>query len=229
MKSSKIPFPLVHKKSSLPTMAVLMGIIGSIPVLMVLWVAICSQFTKVEGTNETALYNVYVWMRALFAVSVVAGGVIYDIRRASIALLPASVLGLISSFTKLIIAMSVYFDKKTFADSMSMKANYTQNYIDMAEAAFLFVSAVLMVLYLVGLLKTGYPLIFGTIVTIIIVLYSVIYYSTIYPVSNFTVLSRCYAVPLCIGAILFAVSSKTKAQINGTVKKEKYVPRRMKA
>ena len=58
MKSFNLPFPLVHKKSSLPTFAVLMGILGAIPVIMVLWVAICSQFTRVEGTNETALYNV---------------------------------------------------------------------------------------------------------------------------------------------------------------------------
>ena len=228
MKSFNLPFPLVHKKSSLPTFAVLMGILGAIPVIMVLWVAICSQFTRVEGTNETALYNVYVCIRALFAVAVVAGGVIYDLRRASAALLPAAVLGLMSSFTKLIIAMSVYSDKKALADSMSIHANYTQNYIDMGEAAFLTITAVLTLLYLLGILKTSYPLIFAAVVSVIIVLYSVISYSTTYNASNFTVLSRCYAIPLCIGALLFSISSKSKAQINGTVKKEKYVPRRMR-
>lgn len=229
MKSSKTPFPLVHKKSSLPTFAVLMGILGSIPVVMILWVAICSGFTRVEGTNGTAIYNVYVWIRALFAISVVAGGVIYDIRRASVALLPASVLGLISGFTKLIIAMSVYSDKKALADSMSIRANYTQNYIDMGEAAFLTVTGVLFLMYMIGLLKTGYPLIFSSIAASIIMLYSVIFYSTTYAAGNLTILSRCYAVPFCIGALLFAISSKSKAQINGIVKKDKYVPRRMKA
>ena len=134
-----------------------------------------------------------------------------------------------SSFTKLIIAMSVYSDKKALADSMSIHANYTQNYIDMGEAAFLTITAVLTLLYLLGILKTSYPLIFAAVVSVILVLYSVISYSTTYNASNFTVLSRCYAIPLCIGALLFSISSKSKAQINGTVKKEKYVPRRMKA
>ena len=229
MKSVNTPFPLVHKKSSLPTFAVLMGILGSIPVIMILWVAICSQFTRVEGTNDTSLYNIYVVLRALFAISVVAGGVIYDIRRASCMLLPACILGLISSFTKLIISMSVYVDKKTLADSMSIRANYTQNYIDMAEAAFLTITAALALLYLLGLIKNAYPLIFAAVISIIIVLYSVIVYSTTFAASNFTILSRFYSIPFCIGVLLFSVSSKSKAQINGTVKKEKYVPRRMKS
>lgn len=228
MNISKIPFPLVHKKSSLPTFAVLMGILGSIPVFMVLWVAICSQFTRVEGTNETALYNVYIVLRALFAVSVIAGGVIYDIRRSSAMLLPAGVLGLISAFTMLIIAMSVYVDKKALADSMSIRANYTQNYIDMAESAFLAITAALTLFYLLGLIKTAYPLIFGAVISAVIMLYSVIVYATTYDAGTFTTLSRCYAIPLCIGVLLFSLSSKSKAQINGTVKKEKYVPRRMK-
>lgn len=229
MKSFKISFPLVHKRSSLPTLAVLLGIAGALPILMVMWVAICSQFTRVEGTNETALYNVYVCTRALFAISLLAGGAVYDMRRASAALIPAAGLGLISSVMKLIIAMSTYSSKLALDASLSMHSNYTQNYIDIAEGALLAITAVLVVLYLIGILKTAFPAIFAAVITTIVILYSVISYSTTYQVNEFTVLSRCYAIPICLGILLFCISSKTKAQLEGKVKKEKYVPRRMKA
>lgn len=229
MKSFKISFPLVHKRSSLPTLALLLGIVGSLPVLMVMWVAFCSQFTRVEGTNETALYNVYVCVRALFAVALLAGGAVYDMRRASVALVPAAGLGFISSVMKLIINMSVYLDKKALADAMSINSSYTQNYIDIAESALLTITAVLVLLYLLGILKTAFPTIFAAVISTIVILYSVISYSTTYPVSEFTVLSRSYAIPYCLGILLFCFSSKTKAQLEGKVKKEKYVPRRMKA
>lgn len=229
MKSFKISFPLVHKRSSLPTLAVFLGIIGSLPVLMVMWVAICSQFTRVEGTNETAIYNVYVCVRSLFAISLLAGGAVYDLRRASVALAPAAGLGLISSIMKLIIAFSTYSNKKALDTMLSMNSSYTQNYIDIAEAALLAITAVLVLLYLFGVLKTAFPAIFAAIITTIVILYSVISYSTTYPVSEFTVLSRSYAVPYCVGILLFCISSKTKAQLEGKVKKEKYVPRRMRA
>lgn len=228
MKSFKIACPLVHKKSSLPTFAALLGIIASIPVLMVLWVAICSEFTRVEGTNETALYNVYVCVRALFAVSVVAGAVIFDLRRASAALIPAAILGLVSSLFKLIITVSTYLDKKSMAEAISVNSSYTQNYIDITEAALLMLTALLAVIYILGLLKTAFPVILVSVISVIVVLYSVISYSTTYPVSDFTVLSRCYSIPYCLGVLLFCISSKTKAQIEGKVKKEKYIPRRMR-
>lgn len=228
MKSLKIACPLVHKKSTLPTLAAVLGIIASIPVFMVLWVAVCSQFTRVEGTNETALYNVYVVMRALFAVSIVAGAVVFDLRRASVALIPASVLGLASSLIKLIIAASTYLNKKAMAEAISIQSSYTQNYIDIAEAALLTLTALLVLVYLLGILKTAFPVILVSVITVILILYSVIFYSTTYPVSDFTVLSRCYTIPYCLGILLFCMSSKTKAQIDGTVKKEKYVPRRMR-
>lgn len=229
MKSFKISFPLVHKRSSLPTLAVLLGIIGSLPVLMVIWVALCSQFTRVEGTNESALYNVYVCVRALFAIALLAGVTVYDLRRASVALLPAAGLGFVSGIMKLIVAISTYSDKKALDESLSMHSSYTQNYINIAEAALLAITAALVILYLIGILKTAFPTIFVAVVTTIVILYSVISYSTTYPVSDFTVLSRCYAVPYCLGVLLFCMSSKTKAQIEGKVKKEKYVPRRMRA
>lgn len=229
MKSFKISFPLVHKRSSLPTLALLLGIIGSLPVLMVMWVALCSQFTRVEGTNETVLYNVYVCVRALFAVSLLAGVAVFDLRRASVALVPAAGLGFVSSVMKLIIAFSTYTSKKALAESLSMHSSYTQNYIDIAEAALLTITAALVLLYLFGVLKTAFPAIFAAVITTIVVLYSVISYSTTYQVSEFTVLSRCYTIPYCIGILLFCLSTKTKAQLEGKVKKEKYVPRRMKA
>ncbi len=229
MKSLKISSPLVHKRSTLPTFAVLLGILGSLPVLMVMWVAICSQFTRVEGSNETALYNVYISIRAIFAISVVAGAVIYDLKRASIALLPGAGLGLVSGILKLIVAFSTYSSKKALDASISMQSSYTQNYIDIAEAALLLITAILALIYLLGILKTAFPAIFAAVITTIVILYSVISYSTTYPVSEFTVLTRCYAIPYCLGLLLFCISSKTKAQLEGKVKKEKYVPRRMKA
>lgn len=229
MKSFKIAFPLVHKKSSLPTFAALLGILASLPVLMVIWVALCSQFTRVEGTNETAMYNVYVCVRALFAIAVVAGVVLYDLRRASVALLPAAGLGFVSSIIKLIIALSTYMDKKSMAEAMSIHSSYTQNFIDIAEAALLLITAALTLVYLLGILKTAFPVIFAAVIATIVILYSVISYSTTYHVSEFTVLSRSYTVLYCLGVLLFCLSSKTKAQIEGKVKKEKYVPRRMKA
>ncbi len=228
MKSLKIACPLVHKKSTLPTIAALLGIIASIPVLMVLWVAICSQFTRVEGTNETALFNVYVWIRGLFAISVVAGAVVFDLRRASVALIPAAVFGLASSVLKLIITLSTYLDKKAMAEAISVNSSYTQNYIDIAEAALLTLTALLVTIYLSGILKTAFPVILVSVISVIVILYSVISYATTYPVSDFTVLSRCYSIPYCLGTLLFCMASKTKAQIEGKVKKEKYVPRRMR-
>ncbi len=228
MKAFKISFPLVHKKSTLPTFAALLGIIASIPVLMVLWVAICSEFTRVEGTNGTALYNVYVCIRSLFAVTAVAGLVIYDFRRASVALLPAAVLGFTSSIIKLIIAVSTYIEKKSLAETMSIHSSYTQNFIDIFETALLMLTAALALMYLLGVLKTSFPVIFSGVILIIVILYSIISYSTTYSVSEFTVLSRCYTLPYCIGLMCYCLSSKTKAQLEGKVKKEKYVPRRMR-
>lgn len=228
MNSFKISPPLVHKKSSLPTFGAMLTFIASIPVIMVLWVAICSQFTRVEGTNETALYNVYVVMRALFAISAVAGAVIYDMKRASAAVIPAAALGFISSVFKVITNVSTYLNKKALAESLSIHSNYTQNYLDIAEAVLLMLTALFVCIYLLGLIKTGFPVVLVSIVSVIIVLYSVISYSTTYPVNDFNVLSRCYSIPYCLGVLLFCISSKTKAQIEGKVKKEKYVPRRMR-
>ena len=229
MKSFKISFHLVHKRSSLPTLTLLLGILGSIPVLMVMWVAFCSQFTRVEGTNGTSLYNVYVCVRALFAISVLAGVTVYDLRRASVALVPAALLGFASGVMKLYIAFSTFTAKKALNESLSMHSSYTQNYTDIAEAALLTITAVVFILYLFGVLKTAFPVIFPAVITTIVVLYSVISYSTTYSASEFTVLSRCYTIPFCIGVLLFCLSSKTKAQLEGKVKKEKYVPRRMRA
>ncbi len=229
MKSFKIAFPLIHKKSALPTFGAFLGIIAAIPILMVIWVAMCSQFTRVEGTNDTALYNVYVCVRALFAITLVAGVVVYDMRRASVALLPASVLGFVSSLMKLIISVSTYTERKALANAMSIHSSYTQNYIDIAEAALLTLTALLTLIYLLGLLKTPFPVIFASVITAIVVLYAVISYSTTYQASEFAVLSRAYSVPLTLGVLLFCLSSKSKAQIEGKVKKEKYVPRRMRA
>lgn len=228
MKSFKISFPLVHKKSSLPTFAALLGFIASIPVFMVLWVAICSQFTRVEGTNETALYNVYVCVRAVFAITLLAGVVIYDLRRASVALLPGAALGFVTAVLKFIIAFSAYLNKKAIADSMSISSSYTQNFIDIFEAGLLTITAVLTLLYLLGFLKTSFPCIFITVITTLVILYSVITYSITYQASNFTVFNRCYTIPYCLAILLFCFSSVTKAQLDGTAKKQKYVPRRMK-
>ncbi|MBQ2688327.1 MAG: hypothetical protein IJF52_06865 [Clostridia bacterium] len=228
MKSFKISFPLVHKKSSLPTLAALLAVVAAIPVLMVLWVAVCSAFTRVEGTNETALYNVYVWVRAIFAITLIAGAVVYDLRRASVALLPGAALGLVSSVIKFIIAFSTYLNKKALADALSISSSYTQNYIDIAEAALLLITSAFVIIYLLGILKTAFPVIFAAVISALVILYSVISYSTTYEASDFTVLSRCYAIPCCIGLLLFCLSSKTKAQLEGKVKKEKYVPRRMR-
>lgn len=229
MKSVKIAFPLVHKKSSMPTLGAFLGFIAAIPMLMVMWVSLCSQFTRVEGTDGTALYNVYVCIRALFAISVVAGGVVYDLRRASVALLPAAGLGFISALIKLIINISAYLDKKALAEAISIHSSYTQNYIDITESALLLLTALLTLLYLLGMLKTAFPAVLSTVITALVVLYSVISYTTTYQVSDFTVLSRGYTIPLCVGVLLFCLSSKSKAQIEGKVKKEKYVPRRMRA
>ncbi|MDO4419694.1 MAG: hypothetical protein Q4B92_04945 [Ruminococcus sp.] len=229
MKSFKISFPLVHKKSSLPTFAMLLGVLASLPVLMVMWVAMCSQFTRVEGSNETTLYNVYISLRAIFAISAVAGVVVYDLKRASVALLPAAGLGFVSSVLKLIVAFTTYSNKKALDASISMQSSYTQNYVDIAEAALLLITAVLALIYLLSVLKTAFPVIFASVITTIVILYSVISYSTTYIVSEFTVLARCYAIAYCLGLLLFCISSKTKAQLEGKVKKEKYVPRRMKA
>lgn len=229
MKSFKIAFPLVHKKSSLPTLGAFLGIITAIPILMVMWVAMCSQFTRVEGTNETALYNVYVCIRALFAISLVAGAVVYDLRRASVALLPAAGIGFISGLMKLIIAVSTYADKKAIADAMSIHSSYTQNYIDMAEAGLLLLTAIFALVYLLGLFKTPFPVIFAAVITAVFMLYAVISYSITYQATDFAVLSRAYSIPLSLSVLLFCLSSKTKAQIEGKVKKEKYVPRRMRA
>lgn len=228
MKSFKIAFPLVHKKSAMPTLGAFLAIIAAIPILMVMWVALCSQFTRVEGTNETALYNVYVCVRALFAIALVAGAVVYDMRRASVALLPASALGLLSGIMKLIISVSTYAEKKALADAMSIHSSYTQNFIDISDAALLLLTALLLLIYLLGLLKTPFPVILAAVVSFIVVLYSVISYSTTYQASEFTILSRAYSIPLSLGVILFCISSKSKAQIEGKVKKEKYVPRRMR-
>lgn len=228
MNSLKISFPLVHKRSSLPTLCIFLAILGSLPILMVMWVAICSQFTRVEGTNETALYNVYICVRSLFAVTLLAGVTFLDLRRASVSLLPAVVLGLVSSVLKFIINFSVYSNKKAIAESMSIHSSYTQNYMDIAEAGLLFVTCALSLVYILGLLKTSYPVVFASIITSIFLLYSVISYTTTYTVSQFTVLTRGYAIPLTLGVLLFCLASKTKAQIEGKVKKEKYVPRRMR-
>ncbi len=229
MKLSKISFPLVHKRSTLPTLCVLFAIVGSVPILMVMWVAACSQFTRVEGTNETALYNVYICIRAIFALTLLVSVAVYDTRRASAALLPAVFLGLISTLLRLLVAMTSYLNKKSLANAISVHPNYSQNYIDLASAALLFITAVVLTIYLVGLFKTSFPVILFTVVTLIFELYSVISYSITYQPDNFTVISRFYAVPICLGVTLFCISSKTKAQLEGKVKKEKYVPRRMKA
>lgn len=228
MKSFKISFPLVHKKSSLPTLGAFLGIIAAIPVLMVMWVAILSQFTKVEGTNETALYNVYICIRALFAISLVASVVVYDLKRASAALLPAAATGLLSSIIKFIIALSTYSEKKAIAEAMSIHSSYTQNYIDIAEASLLLLTALFALIYLLGIFKTPFPVIFVSVITIVFMLYAVISYSVTYQAENFAVISRAYSIPLSLGVLLFCLSSKTKAQIEGKVKKEKYVPRRMR-
>lgn len=228
MKSIKIAFPLVHKKSSLPTFGAFLGIIAAIPIMMVMWVAMCSQFTKVEGTNETGLFNVYVCIRALFAIALVAGVVVYDLRRASVALVPAAGIGFLSAFIKLFIAISTYSEKKALAEAMSIHSSYTQNFIDIAEAGLLLLTALFMLVYLLGLLKTPFPVIFASVISVIFMLYAVIAYSTTYQASDFAVISRAYTIPLSLGVLLFCLSSKTKAQIEGKVKKEKYVPRRMK-
>lgn len=228
MKSLKISFPLVHKRSSLPTLCIFLAILGCLPILMVMWVALCSQFTRVEGTNETVFYNVYICIRAIFALALLAGVTVFDLRRASVALLPAAVLGVISSAMKLIIDFSAYTNKKALAQSLSMHPSYTQNYIDIAQAGLVFITCALVLVYILGLLKTGFPVILSAVASVIIILYSVISYATIYTVSGYTLFVKIYTVPLTIGAILFCLSSKTRAQIEGKAKKEKYVPRRMR-
>ena len=225
MKSSKISFPLVHKKSSLPTFALFTSIVGALPMLMVMWVAICSKFTNVEGTNGTDIYNVYVSVRAIFAIVLVASLVLYELRRASVVLLPTAVLGFISSTMKLIISFSDYANKKALAEAMSMHPSYTQNFIDIAEAAVLTLTAAALLLYLLGIFKTSFPVIFVDVITIVMLLYSVISYSVTYEVSEYTVFCRCANIFVCASVLLFCLSSKTRAELEGKVK---YVPRRMK-
>lgn len=229
MKKTKVMFPLVHKRSTLPTVALIFTIAAAIPILMVLWVSICSQFTRVEGSNGTAFYNVYIWIRSIFALFLLAGTTVYDLRRASVALLPSTCLGVICSFAKLIINMNIYMDKKALADSMAIHSSYTQNYLDIAQSALLMITAVLMLIYLLGFFKTSFPVIFVSVITLIFISYCVISYSVTYLMDSFSVLSRSYGIPLCVGILLFCLSSKTKAQLTGAIKKEKYVPRRMKA
>lgn len=226
MKSFKIAFPLVHKKSSLPTFAVFLGVICAIPALMVMWVALLSQFTRVEGSNSTEFYNVYVCIRAVAASVFVAGLAVYDCRRASVALVPAAIMGLISSLMKLIIVFTDYMDKKALADSMGIHPSYSQNYIDMSEAALVLLLLVAGMLYLFGVLKTSFPVIFISVITLVVIMYSVITTATTYEVSEYTIFCKAYGVPLCLSILMICLSSKSKKQIEGTVK---YKPRRMRA
>lgn len=234
MKSFKLSFPLVHKTSVLPNLALVLGVLGSLPMLMVLWEGILSQFTRLEANNlvtgalpykvDQTLYLIYVWVKAITGIVAVASLAVYTCKRASAALLPPCVLGIISAVIKLIIVMTDYTNRKALNDSMHMNASYTQNYINIAEAAMLLITVVAAMIYLLGFLKTGFPVILLSVLTTIFVLYSVISYAG-FEVGAYSVLCRCYAVALCPAIICVCLSSKTKKQISGTTK---YQPRRMR-
>ena len=225
MKSSGIAFPLVHKRSYLPILAVVFGIIGAIPAFMVFWVAVCSKFTRVEGGNGTDLYNVYVCVRALFVITGVGCLVAYCLRRASVALLPATIPGLASGVLKLIITIKEYTGKKAVAEALNMHPSYTQNYVSIAEAALFALTALLFLLYLLGIINSGFPAVMTSVLGAILSLYCVISYTSTFAVNQFNTFSKCYAAPICIAVLFICASSKSKAQIQG---KTKYKPRRMK-
>lgn len=213
MKSSKIAFPPVHKNSALPTLAVFIGILCSLPILMIMWVAICSQFTRVEGSNSTDLYNVYVTLRAVSAMVFVGCLAVYDCRRSSVYLIAPTIMGLFTSCIKLVLVFSAYLDKKELADAMSMHPNYSQNYIDMAEASLIFIMLATLLLYLFGVLKNAFPVIFVTVISVIISMYSVITCATTYEVESYVIFYKTYGATLGLCILLFSLSSKSRAQI----------------
>lgn len=225
MKSSKIAFPLVHKNSALPTLAVFAGILCALPILMIMWVALCSQFTRVEGSNSTDLYNVYVSIRAVSAIVFVGCLAVYDCRRSSVYLVAPAVLGLITSCIKLVLVFGAYLDKKEIADAMSMHPNYSQNYIDMAEASLIFITLATVILYLFGVLKNAFPVIFVTVIAIIISMYSVITCATTYEVPAYTIFYKTYGATLGLSILLFSLSTKSREQV---VTKAKYMAGRAK-
>lgn len=234
MKSLKISFPLVHKTSFLPNLALILGILGALPMLMVLWEGLLSEFTRLEGNNlvtgalpykaDASLYTFYVWIKGICAIVTVASLAVYTCKRASVALLPAAITGLVSAVIKFIIVASDYTNRKELNDSMNMHASYTQNYINIAEATMVLITIVAAIVYLLGLLKTNFPVILLSVLTTIFVLYSVISYAG-FEVGVYSVLCRCYAVALCPAILCVCLSSKSKKQIEG---KGKYQPRRMK-
>ncbi len=218
MKSSKIAFPAVHKNSAMPTLAVFLGILCAIPILMIMWVALLSKFTRVDGSNSTVLYNVYVTLRAVAAIIFVGCLAVYDCRRSSVYLIAPAVLGLITSSIRLVLVFSSYLDKKELADAMSMHPNYSQNYIDMAESSLIFIMLATVLLYLFGALKNAFPVIFVSVISVIISMYSVITCATTYEVPAYTIFYKTYGAALGLSVLLVAISSKTRAQIESKAK-----------